>query len=424
MARRQRQSASASLIQGAGMVAKSQGFVNYAEAINSANPGQGENFYIKERERKAATKSRVNGYIENMKSNIDLDGLTAEQEGALRSFLMNERNIYANAANEIAKIDDASSPEYQYYVDIMNGVNRSFATLSEELKTYREAKSTYAEMHQADIYSNAASGDEIQMAASLYGLDPEVPAIFSVGRGGHLQFEVNGQMQSYKDYKEPMMKDYKTMDALLKTTNTIYSNGQKLTDTKINQLGLQIESMLANPETIKSLLSGDFASSGIDLSHIAYDPNDVAGTRMQLRDALVDGLIQVANEGYNEKESRKKPRGGGSGSGGSGGAAEEEGSNGYLPGKQGEYTMRVDDAVITADNNIKADGNGNEYGIGTPFSVKGVKYTPYVFVQPATDANGNLIEGQVTKKYVFKYTAGGQELALTYDELMKKISLK
>ena len=74
--------------------------------------------------------------------------------------------------------------------------------------------------------------------------------------------------------------------------------------------------MLANPETIKSLLSGDFASSGIDLSHIAYDPNDVAGTRMQLRDALVDGLIQVANEGYNEKESRKKPRGGGSGSGG------------------------------------------------------------------------------------------------------------
>ena len=154
-------------------------------------------------------------------------GLTAEQEGALRSFLMNERNVYANAANEIAKIDDASSPEYQYYVDIMNGVNRSFATLSEELKTYREAKSTYAEMHQADIYSNAASGDEIQMAASLYGLDPEVPAIFSVGKGGHLQFEVNGQMQSYKDYKEPMMKDYQTMDKLLATTNTIYTNGRK-----------------------------------------------------------------------------------------------------------------------------------------------------------------------------------------------------
>ena len=75
MARRQRQSASASLIQGAGMVAKSQGFVNYAEAINvSLTLRQGENFYVKERERKEATKSRVNGYIANMKSNIDLDG--------------------------------------------------------------------------------------------------------------------------------------------------------------------------------------------------------------------------------------------------------------------------------------------------------------------------------------------------------------
>ena len=50
--------ANSDLIKGAGFVGKSEGFVNYAEAINVPNPVQGENFYIKERERKQATKSR------------------------------------------------------------------------------------------------------------------------------------------------------------------------------------------------------------------------------------------------------------------------------------------------------------------------------------------------------------------------------
>lgn len=300
--------ANSDLIKGAGFVGKSEGFVNYAEAINVPNPVQGENFYIKEKERKQATKARVNGYIENLKSDIDLDGLTPEQTSAMRGFLVSQRGIYANAANEIAKIDDASSPEYQHYADIMNGVNRSFVNLSEEVKSYKDAKRGFAETHQADLYSNAASGSEIQTAASLYGLDPEVPASFSVGEGGHIMFEVNGESQSYKDYKEPMMKDYKTMNSLLTTTNNLYSAGQRLDGTKAQLIGTQVEAMLANPDTIKSILAGDFAGSGIDLSGIAYNPEDVAGTRMQVKDAIVNALIDVANQGYAEKERKRAER--------------------------------------------------------------------------------------------------------------------
>lgn len=300
--------ANSDLIKGAGFVAKSEGFVNYAEAINVPNPVQGENFYIKERERKQATKSRVNGYIDNLKSDIDLDGLSPEQTSAMRGFLVSQRSIYANAANEIAKIDDASSPEYQHYVDIMNGVNRGFVNLSEEVKAYKEAKVSYAETHKADLYSNAASGSEIQAAASLYGLDPEVPANFTVADGGHIMFEIDGVAQSYKDYKEPMMKDYKTMNSLLETTNQLFNTGQKLDGTKAQLLGTQVEAMLANPDTIKSILAGDFAGNGIDLSGIAYNPEDVAGTRMQVKDAIMGALTQVANEGYAEKERKRQER--------------------------------------------------------------------------------------------------------------------
>jgi len=193
--------ANSDLIKGAAALSKSEGFVNYAEAINVPNPTQGANFFIEEEKRKQATQARVNGYIDNLKSNIDLYGLSPEQTSAMRGFLVSQRGIYANAASEIAKIDDASSPEYQQYADIMNEVNRSFVTLSEEVKSYKEAKASYVETHQADLYSNAASGSEIQTAASLYGLDPEVPASFSVGNGGHIMFSVNGESQSYKDYK-------------------------------------------------------------------------------------------------------------------------------------------------------------------------------------------------------------------------------
>ena len=300
--------ANSDLIKGAGFVAKSEGFVNYAEAINVPNPRQGANFFVEEEKRKQATKSRVNGYIDNLKSDIDLDGLSPEQTSAMRGFLVSQRSIYANAANEIAKIDDASSPEYQQYADIMNDVNRSFVSLSEEVKAYKEAKVNYAETHQADLYSNAASGSEIQTAASLYGLDPEVPASFSVGEGGHIMFEVNGETQSYKDYKEPMLKDYNTMNSLLETTNQIFNTGQKLDGYKAQLLGTQVEAMLANPNTIKSILAGDFAGSGIDLSGIAYNPEDIAGTRMQVKDAIMGALTQVANEGYAEKERKRAER--------------------------------------------------------------------------------------------------------------------
>ena len=161
---------------------------------------------------------------------------------------------------------------------------------------------------KADLYSNAASGSEIQAAASLYGLDPEVPANFTVADGGHIMFEVDGVAQSYKDYKEPMMKDYKTMNSLLETTNQIFNTGQKLDGTKAQLLGTQVEAMLANPDTIKSILAGDFAGNGIDLSGIAYNPEDVAGTRMQVKDAIMGALTQVANEGYAEKERKRKER--------------------------------------------------------------------------------------------------------------------
>ena len=105
-----------------------------------------------------------------------------------------------------------------------------------------------------------------------------------------------------------MMKDYKTMNSLLETTNQIFNTGQKLDGTKAQLLGTQVEAMLANPDTIKSILAGDFAGNGIDLSGIAYNPEDVAGTRMQVKDAIMGALTQVANEGYAEKERKRKKR--------------------------------------------------------------------------------------------------------------------
>jgi hypothetical protein len=112
------------------------------------------------------------------------------------------------------------------------------------------------------------------------------------------------------------------MNSLLTTTNNLYSAGQKLNDTKIQLIGSQVEGMLSDPNTIKSILAGDFKGSGIDLSGIAYNPEDIAGTRMQVKDAMVSALVEVANQGYAEKERVRNKRNNPSGNGASGGNQE------------------------------------------------------------------------------------------------------
>lgn len=402
--------ANEALIKGETLVGQTSGFYDYGSAytpLKSNTAAVMQEAYAKEEAKKQEIQSKTNARIANMKDLGDLTGLSNDEQGALLGYLRQQRAVYSEAASAAARINDYSDPQYQVYVDQMNAVNNSIQNLAGQVKAYKEARTNYADMHEAGQFSGGNSADDLLTASTIYGFG-DASTGMTVTDGGNLGFDLgNGNIVDYSKYDGPLLKDFATADAIMKRANSLYTTGAKLTDINASMVRNELKATLQNPKTLQSLLSTDFDLDGLKID-VVYDPNDIDGTREATINAIMNAYTTVAEKGYREKVAASKPRGGNSG-GGSSGTTESE------------YTLRIDDAIVTADNNLKKDGSGNEYGIGTPFNLKGVKYTPYVFVQPAVDADGNTIEGRFTKKYVFKYTVGGREQALTYKELMNKI---
>ena len=121
--------ANSDLIKGEGAVRRSQGFVNYGKQFTGTGDG-GTQFVrasVAANEAKLAeVQQTVNNAMGKMKNNLDLTGFKPEEQKAMRKFLISERNKYAYSASAISKLSDSTDPDYQYHVDIMNGVNNSF----------------------------------------------------------------------------------------------------------------------------------------------------------------------------------------------------------------------------------------------------------------------------------------------------------
>ena len=87
--------------------------------------------------------NKVSTYINQLNSDIDLTNLNESQQQAVTNYLVEERNKYAEAATQITKIEDPSSQEYLNYRDQMNGIQRSFGNLANQLNKYKEDKVSY-----------------------------------------------------------------------------------------------------------------------------------------------------------------------------------------------------------------------------------------------------------------------------------------
>ena len=118
---------------------------------------------IKEQEVKAkAVDKQIAGYVNKMKSNVDLTGVSPEQQKAIQSYLVNQKNEYVKAANEIVNYS-ASDPEYMQYADIMNSVNNSFVNLSNTLKTYKANQAEFVD----DFQNNRLSNGDLYLMLAL-----------------------------------------------------------------------------------------------------------------------------------------------------------------------------------------------------------------------------------------------------------------
>ena len=297
--------ANSDLIKGEGAVRRSQGFVNYGKQFTGTGDG-GTQFVrasVAANEAKLAkVQETVNNAMGMMKNNLDLTGFKPEEQKAMRKFLISERNKYAYSASAISKLSDSTDPDYQYHVDIMNGVNNSFTNLSAQVKSYKANKLEFADGYNQGMYSNGNDGDLELENMSIMGFGDNVAPLY-VGEGGNLGFNTSKGKVSFNDYQQPFMKDYELASGLASTANSLYKSHTQLSPTQENVIRLDLQKSLSRPNALKSIVSKDFSDDGFVFDGIDINSPDA---KEQVINRIIEGYRGTARAGYNEYQARTK----------------------------------------------------------------------------------------------------------------------
>ena len=315
------------LITGAGVAAKK--FVDaaaevgkgFAAATQTARGFNRPNTVTKNQE----YQNRVNSLMGKMKTDMDFTSFSPEETAAMRTFLVNERQKYADAAKMLAGMTDATSPEYMAQVDIMNGVNNSFTNLADQLKAYKKGKIEYAEGMMSGTYSEGNDLENSKINATIYGFvdedgdgrsDSRLNAPFSIMDGGNIGFNIDGQTVSYKDTTLPLLKDYKLGVDLLKQNETVRKSGQLVNADAEKMYRLQLQTAFANQDSLRSFIydfEDEFPTE--DLGKLwEENPNNgdvINQIRGEVINRLVNSRIQAGQAGYSQRQSNIKPTSGG-----------------------------------------------------------------------------------------------------------------
>ena len=274
------------------------------------NAPQGDNLFEGHRAINAARKNKiaaVNASVSTsmgkMKSDVDLTAYSKEEQKNIGKFLTGQRSIYANSANALAKISDTSSPEYQYHVDVMNGINNSFTNLKNQLDSYKENKIEFAEGVRTGLFSEGNDDMQYSNAAMMYGLtDGEKTNVpFEIAENGNLGFNIGGEYVSYNDFEQPFAKDYKVASSILSQSADLYKNHTLLQGPQKDMLRLNLIASLRDPNTIKSLVS-DFESEGLNFSDIPLD--DMEAAKNMIADRIMNSYTDVAAQGKADYDAR------------------------------------------------------------------------------------------------------------------------
>lgn len=313
-----------SLILGAAALGKSQGFQDFgpmvAERIN-AGMKMGALVGAQKRAQKNAIKAKVAGYIDQLDNNVDISELTPSQQGAVTNFLVNQRNVYADAANRIAKLDDPTSQEYLDLRDTLNGVNMSLKNLANQINSFKEDKANYLKDFEGNRLSDGNEIGNLNKAADMYTGD----AYFGINQGGGLQFYDDGKEEyvSYSTAPKPFLKDFGSADVLLQLNENVYNSGRALTGARKNMVRQKVNNLLTKGgrNTLLSMATDDFIiDGGLGIQDESlFLPENEDLLRQAVLDSYMNILSDTAIQGANEKRPAR-----GRGSGGFSGALQDE----------------------------------------------------------------------------------------------------
>ena len=259
-----------------------------------------------EEQKIAATNQKVGALLGQMQSNIDLTGISGDQQKNITEFLTAKKQEYIDAANAIAEYD-VTDPEYMQYADVMQQVNNQFQALANNLKVYKENQTEFISDGYENRLSMANTG-AVDQAAYMY--DKSTP--FTIDNG-NLMFNYEGQSINYTDYKNPSLKAFGTADAIMKIANNVHKTKQKLTDYQKSSIRLQLtDAFSQNPNALRSIVVDKLLTDGLlDIDYSVYsDPTKTAELQEEVISQLVSSMEKIANDSYNAANPPGSPTGG------------------------------------------------------------------------------------------------------------------
>ena len=275
--------------------------------------------------RKQAEKQRINatvgGYIDNLNSEVDLTQLNSTQQMAVTNFLVENKNVYANAASEIARLDDPSDPRYMELREKMNSVQNSFKNLAGQVNGYKEDKIAYLKDFDDRRISDGNDISALSSASKIYTDEGN----FGISEGGNLNFWNNDkeEYESYTDVEKPFLKDFKSANNILSLNEKVYSAGSSLSGARQNMIRNKLKNMISSGgrDTLLSLASDDFLiEGGLNLEDPSlFDPANQDLLQDAVLNSYMDALIDTAAQGARDKKPAR-----GKGSGGFSGALQDE----------------------------------------------------------------------------------------------------
>ena len=303
------------LIQGAALTGKK--FLDVAGAVSQgfASSGSSNRQVTSRVDENKAIQARVNNYMSKMKTDMDFTSFSPEETRTMRSFLLGQRSIYAEAAKNAAAFDDTTDPDYMLYVDQMQNVNNSFTNLAAQLKSYKKGKLDYAQNQLNGLYSNGNDPGVNNNAATIFGFadedkdkraDKGVNSPFKVLAGGNLGFDIDGQEVSYNDMPMPGLKDNKLANDILSKNENVYNSGLRggeLNPEMLKAYRVNLDDQLQNRDALRSIVF-DYES---EFNLFTKDEETVLSTALKngtisydaLRTEVVDKLVNARKDVFN-----------------------------------------------------------------------------------------------------------------------------
>ena len=253
------------------------------------------------RQEERAQKAKVETYLNNMPSGIELSKIPPAQQEGVANWSKQMKFEYAEAARILPSLDPGSD-EYVEAMNKMTSVKQAFSNLNNNLETFKANKTEYLKSSSSGALSKGNNSKQGNMLANIY--TDEADMIFDAN--GNMAFQSGEQVLNLNDVPDYFNKDFKSADTLININSDIYNSGQKLDPTMSNMYRQKILNMIrqGGRETTLSLATDDLIQEGglgIVDEDLLYNPERQDELEKVVVDSYMNVLNSSANSGYNKK---------------------------------------------------------------------------------------------------------------------------